>query len=61
VHLGSLDFLQGGVLGPQSAAFSLAIPNQPAFAGTSLFFQGLTLHWPGTRMQLTDVLPTRVR
>ncbi|HEU4420201.1 MAG TPA: metallophosphoesterase, partial [Planctomycetota bacterium] len=62
VHLGSLDFLAGGVIGPtQSAAFSLAIPNQPAFAGTSLFFQGLTLHLPATRMQLTDLLHARVR
>ncbi|HZN41812.1 MAG TPA: metallophosphoesterase [Planctomycetota bacterium] len=62
VHLGSLDFLAGSLIGStQSEAFSLVIPNQPAFAGTSIFFQGFTLHGPSLRLQLTDLLPARVR
>ena len=62
VHLGSLDFLASGPIGStQSEAFSLAIPNQPAFFGTSLFFQGLTVSGPGMSMQLTDLLCARVR
>jgi hypothetical protein len=63
VQIGSPNaILVSGQIGPSgTAAFSLAIPNQPALTGTSLFFQGLTLNGSSMRLQLTDLLPARVR
>ena len=61
VHLGSPNtVLTGGVIGSsQSVPFSLAVPNQQVLVGTSFFFQGITV--TGAAMNLTDVLPARVR
>ncbi|HZN41811.1 MAG TPA: metallophosphoesterase family protein [Planctomycetota bacterium] len=63
VQIGSPNtILTSGPIGStQTAAFSLAVPNQPALVGASLFFQGITLNGPSLSMQLTDLLPARVR
>jgi hypothetical protein len=53
--------LDSGLIGStETTAFSLAVPNQTVLVGTNLFFQGLTLDGTGS-MQLTDLLPARVR
>jgi hypothetical protein len=63
VQLGSPNaVLASGLIGSsQSAAFSLAVPNQSALVGTSLLFQGVTVTGAAMNLQFTDVLPARVR
>ncbi|HEX6810283.1 MAG TPA: metallophosphoesterase, partial [Planctomycetota bacterium] len=63
VQLGTSDtILASGMVGSsQNAPFSLTIPNQAAFVGKELFFQGLTLSGTSMAMQLTDLLHCRIR
>ncbi|HEX6810282.1 MAG TPA: metallophosphoesterase [Planctomycetota bacterium] len=62
-HLGTPNaLLASGVVGPsQRAAFSLAVPNHPAFTGLGLFFQGVAVSGGSTSLTLTDLLHGRVR
>jgi len=54
--------LEDGLIGTSlSRSFSLAVPNQSALVGTSIYFQGITVSGPAMDHQLTDVLCGRVR
>jgi hypothetical protein len=54
--------LASGVIGnTQSASFSLAIPNVDALVGQDLLLQGITVHGSSMRVQLTDLLASRIR
>jgi hypothetical protein len=62
-HLGGPKMLlASGVIGnTQSASFSLAIPNVDALVGQDLLLQGITVHGSSMRVQLTDLLASRIR
>jgi len=63
VHLGTPNaVLTSGLMGSsENAPFSLAVPNQSVFVGTSIYLQGLTVTGAAMDLRLTDVLPARVR
>jgi len=63
VHLGGPSaVLATGLMGSsETAPFSMAVPNQSVFVGTSIFLQGVTVTGAAMDLRLTDVLPARVR
>ena len=62
-HLGAPSaVLATGLMGSsETAPFSMAVPNQSVFVGTSIFLQGVTVTGAAMDLRLTDVLPARVR